>query len=75
MVPLIYYENVSFGSLVLDCLGEMFGTFVFVFFIMLIVETNYMSGEYFKYLIMSIMLLAGRTYSSPYTDSLSERDV
>ena len=61
MVPLIYYEEVSFGSLVLDCLGECFGTFVFVFFILLIVETNYMSGEYFKYLIMAIMLLAGRT--------------
>ena len=61
MVPLIYYEEVSFGSLVLDCLGECFGTFMFVFFILLIVETNYMSGEYFKYLIMAIMLLAGRT--------------
>ena len=45
----------------LDATSEAFGTFVFVFFILVTVETNYMSGEYHKYLLLAIYLLAGRT--------------
>jgi hypothetical protein len=51
---------VDFGSLALDCAGEAFGSFMFVFFLLVITETNYMAGEYFRYLLMAIMLLAGR---------------
>lgn len=46
--------------MVLDTIGEAFGTFVFVFFICIITETNYMAGEYFRYLLMSLMLLGGK---------------
>jgi glycerol uptake facilitator-like aquaporin len=37
VVPFPYAEEVSFGSLVLDTLAETFGTFVFIFFILVIV--------------------------------------
>ena len=60
VVPIFYYENVPFGSLVLDAVSEAFGTFIFVFFILVTVQTGYMSGEYHKYLLLAIYLLAGR---------------
>lgn len=37
VVPYAYHKESLFGDLVVDCLGEIFGTFVFVFFILLIV--------------------------------------
>jgi hypothetical protein len=46
--------------LALDTLSEAFGTFLFVFFFLVIAETNYMAGEYFRYLLLCIMLLAGK---------------
>jgi hypothetical protein len=42
-------------------LGEVFGAFFFVLFWLVITETNYMAGEYFRYMLLSIMLLAART--------------
>lgn len=61
MVPYYYWESVSAGSLAWDTLGEAFGTFFFILFWLIITETNYMAGEYFRYMLLSIMLLAGRT--------------
>ena len=49
------------GSLALDVLGEACGMFFFMLFWLVITETNYMAGEYFRYMLLSIMLLAGRT--------------
>ena len=37
-------------------------------------ETNYISGEYFKYLLLAIFLLAGRTFVYLYAALLSEKD-
>lgn len=35
---------------------------MFMVFVLVIIETNYMAGEYFRYLLMAIMLLNGRMY-------------
>jgi glycerol uptake facilitator-like aquaporin len=65
-VPFFYWEEVSFSSLAIDTASEAFGTFVFVFFVLLTTETNYMAGEYFRYMLIAIMLLAGRMYIVVY---------
>jgi hypothetical protein len=59
-VPYFYWEEVDVGSLALDALGEAFGSFFFILFWLVITETNYMAGEYFRYMLLSIMLLGGK---------------
>lgn len=44
----------------LDLGSEVFGTAIFVFFILVATETNYMAGEYFRYFLIAVMLLVAR---------------
>lgn len=60
-MPYYYWGEVGPENLAYDFLGEFFGTFFFVMFWLVITETNYMAGEYFRYMLLSIMLLAART--------------
>jgi glycerol uptake facilitator-like aquaporin len=60
VVPMIYTQTSDFTGLLGDFFGEIFGTFIFIFFILYVNQTNYMTGEYFKYFILSVMLYAGR---------------
>lgn len=43
-MPFFYWQEVSFGSLWVDLGSEVFGTAIFVFFILMATETNYMAG-------------------------------
>ena len=45
----------------MDAVGEVFGTFFFLFGIIYAVKRDYMQGEYFKYFFIVLMLLVGRT--------------
>lgn len=62
MVPNFYYQDTSFLDLLQDFAGEIFGAFFFMFFFLIVTETNYMAGEYFRYMLISVMYLAGRVY-------------
>jgi len=44
VVPFYYWEEVSIGVLFKDSLGELFGSFFFIFFLLVVLETNYMAG-------------------------------
>lgn len=59
--PEIYASSSSLRDIVLDGVGEIFGTFLFLFGIIYAVKRDYMQGEYFKYFFIVLMLLVGRT--------------
>lgn len=46
----------------MDFISEIFGGFIFTFFFILVTQGNYISGEYFQYFVISVMLLAARMY-------------
>jgi glycerol uptake facilitator-like aquaporin len=59
---------------ILDCfydfVGEAVGFMIFMFAIFRVNQMKYSSGEYFSYLIVSIMLFMSRAYLFFYLDSL-----
>lgn len=57
----VYEVEPSIRDIILDGVGEAFGTFIFVFGIIYTCKKNYMKGEYFKYFFIVLMLLLGRT--------------
>lgn len=73
MVAGPYNETTAFGDLALDFLGEAIGTFLFVFFILMLTtpETTFVQDRFWVYFIIPLLLYACRTYPASNADSRS----
>ena len=71
--PHIYDVSPQFSEIILDCISEAIGTFIFVFAVLHVTVREYMKGEPFQFFFISLMLLVARTYFYPQLDLLLEK--
>ena len=68
VTPAPYQSHQDILDCFYDFIGETIGFMIFMLAIFRVNQMKYSSGEYFSYLIVSIMLLMARAYSFSYLD-------